>query len=82
MMPGSVDAPGSVAFFVMFRLIQHLVHRSVIELDGAKELVDLALLDAEELLGSSEGGKETREILESFLRDLDAGSNRDTRRED
>lgn len=65
------NATGHAAFFMMARLIQQLVLREVLTIEDAKELVDAALLDAEELFPDASQSKATRYLLETFLKDLD-----------
>ncbi len=74
-MDKQVDPAGFAAFFLMIRLIQRLVRLNVLSLEDTRELVDAALLDAEELFANASQGRQVREFLELFLKDIDQSGN-------
>ncbi len=65
------DAAGFTALLLMIHLIQRLVYRNALNREDARELVDLALLDAEEIFGAAQQGQSVRDLLTQFLKDLD-----------
>lgn len=65
------DSAGFTSLLLMIHMIQRLVFRGTLSRDDARELVDLALLDAEEIFGSAPQGNSVRELLSQFLKDLD-----------
>ncbi len=65
------DSAGFTSLLLMIHMIQRLVFRGTLSREDARELVDLALLDAEEIFGSAPQGNAVRELLSQFLKDLD-----------
>jgi hypothetical protein len=65
------DSAGFTSLLLMIHLIQRLVFRGTLSREDARELVDLALLEAEEIFGSAPQGQSVRDLLSQFLKDLD-----------
>lgn len=62
---------GAASLFIVVSLIQTLVHRGLLSLSDAKEMLDLALLNAEERLGNKPQLSIVRSLIASFLTDVE-----------
>lgn len=70
-MAGQFDSAGFTALLLQIHLIQRLVLRGTLSRDDARELVDQALLNAEEIFGAEVRGQGVRDLLAQFLKDLE-----------
>lgn len=70
-MEAGAAAPGLASMVLIVELIRTMVWRRVISLADAREMVDRALLTAEQQFGTTNIGDPVRELIAALLKDID-----------